>query len=120
MSSDASFVEFVVGQARGAGHIESRRMFGEDAVYCDGKVVMLVCDNRCVLKPTDATLDRVRDCPPEPPYPGAKLQPVVDELLDDANLIPSRADRYARDGVQRRKSPAEKLVAFAFNTPLHV
>ncbi len=87
MSSDASFVEFVVGQARGAGHIESRKMFGEYAVHCDGKLVMLVCDNRCFLKPTAATLDRLRDCPQAPPYPGAKPQPVVDELLDDAERI---------------------------------
>lgn len=87
MASDPSFVEYVVGQARGAGRIESRKMFGEYAVYCDGKVVLLVCDNRCFLKATDATADRVRDCPHEPPYPGAKAQPVIDELLEDATLI---------------------------------
>lgn len=87
MASDASFVEFVVGQARNAGQVESRKMFGEYAIYCDGKVVMMVCDNRCFLKPTAATADRVRGCPHDPPYPGAKPQPVLDELLDDASLI---------------------------------
>lgn len=87
MASDASFVAFVVEQARTAGRVESRKMFGEYAVYCDGKVVMLVCDNRCFLKPTTATADRVRTCPHEPAYAGAKPQPVIDELLDDATLI---------------------------------
>jgi len=87
MASDASFVEFVVGQARTAGRVEARKMFGEYAVYCDGKLVMLVCDNRCFLKPTAATTDRVQGCPHDPPYPGAKPQPVLDELLDDADLI---------------------------------
>ncbi len=87
MASDASFVEYVLGQARGAGTIDARKMFGEYAVYCDGKVVMLVCDNRCFLKPTPATAERVRACPHEPPYPGAKPQPVIDELLDDADTV---------------------------------
>lgn len=49
MASDASFVEFVVGQARAAGRVESRKMLGEHAVYCDGKVVMLVCDTAAAL-----------------------------------------------------------------------
>jgi TfoX/Sxy family transcriptional regulator of competence genes len=87
MASDVAFVEFVVGQASGAGLVEARKMFGEYAVYCNGKVVLLVCDNRCFLKPTPATADQVRGCPQEPPYPGAKPQPIIDELLDDAALI---------------------------------
>ncbi len=87
MASDASFVAFVVEQARNAGRVESRKMFGEYAIYCDGKVVMLVCDNRCFLKPTATTADRVRGCPHDAPYPEAKPQPVLDELLDDATLI---------------------------------
>lgn len=89
MASDASFAQYVAGQAQGAGRVTTRRMFGEYAVYCDGKVVLLVCDNRCFLKPTAATADRVRGCPMDPPYPGAKPQPVIDELLDDAALVAS-------------------------------
>jgi len=45
-ASDESFVDFVVEQARTAGRVESRQLFGEYAVYGDGTVVMLVCDNR--------------------------------------------------------------------------
>lgn len=87
MASDAAFVEFVLGQVAGAGRVEARKMFGEYAVYCDGKVVLLVADNCCFLKPTAATAERVRACPLEPPYPGAKPQPVIDELLDDRALV---------------------------------
>ena len=87
MASDAAFVEFVLGQVGAAGRVEARKMFGEYAVYCDGKVVALVCDNRCFLKPTSATAERVRDCPVAPPYPGGKPQPVIDELLDDRELV---------------------------------
>ena len=39
MASDKSFVDFIVDQIGNAGVITSRMMFGEYAVYCDGKVV---------------------------------------------------------------------------------
>jgi TfoX/Sxy family transcriptional regulator of competence genes len=107
MASDASFVAYVAGQVAGAGQVTTRRMFGEYAVYCDGKVVLLVCDNRCFLKPTAATADRVRDCPVEPPYPGAKPQPVIDELLDDAALVAS----LVRDTADALPAPKPKRLA---------
>ena len=84
MASDIGFVEYVCEQIRGAGQVSHRRMFGEFAVYCDGKVVALVCDNQFFLKPTDAgkaLLDRVKEAPP---YPGAKPYYLVDAQLDDA------------------------------------
>jgi TfoX/Sxy family transcriptional regulator of competence genes len=37
-----------------AGAISYRYMFGEYAIYCDGKVVALVCDNQLFVKPSDA------------------------------------------------------------------
>jgi TfoX/Sxy family transcriptional regulator of competence genes len=84
MASDPGFVEFVCEQIRGAGRITHRRMFGEFAVYCDGKVVALVCDNQFFLKPTaagKALLDRVKEAPP---YPGARPYYLIDSQLDDA------------------------------------
>lgn len=45
MASDLDFVEFVVDQMENAGVITYRKMFGEYALYCEGKVVALVCDN---------------------------------------------------------------------------
>ena len=87
MASDIGFVEYVCEQIRGAGQVSHRRMFGEFAVYCDGKVVALVCDNQFFLKPTDAgkaLLDRVKEAPP---YPGAKPYYLVDAQLDDADAV---------------------------------
>jgi TfoX/Sxy family transcriptional regulator of competence genes len=84
MASDIGFVEYVCEQIRGAGRITHRRMFGEFAVYCDGKVVALVCDNQFFLKPTApgrALLDRIREAPP---YPGARKYFLIDAQLDDA------------------------------------
>ena len=87
MASDIGFVEYVCEQIRGAGHVSHRRMFGEFAVYCDGKVVALVCDNQFFLKPTDAgkaLLDRIKEAPP---YPGAKPYYLIDAQLDDAEAV---------------------------------
>ena len=86
MASDIGFMEFVVEQVRGAGRITYRKMFGEYAVYCDGKVVALVCDNQFFLKPTPAgraLLDRVKEAPP---YPGAKDYFLLDAQLEDGEL----------------------------------
>ena len=87
MASDPSFVEFVCEQIRAAGRITHRRMFGEFAIYCDGKVIALVCDNQLFLKPTAAgraLLDRVREAAP---YPGARPYYLIDTQLDDADLL---------------------------------
>jgi TfoX/Sxy family transcriptional regulator of competence genes len=87
MASDIGFVEYVCEQIRAAGQVSHRRMFGEFAVYCDGKVVALVCDNQFFLKPTDAgkaLLDRVKEAPP---YPGAKPYYLIDAQLDDADAV---------------------------------
>jgi len=86
MASDIGFVEYVCGQIAAAGRITHRRMFGEFAVYCDGKVVALVCDNQFFLKPTPAgraLLDRVKEAPP---YPAAKNYFLIDTQLDDTEL----------------------------------
>jgi TfoX/Sxy family transcriptional regulator of competence genes len=58
-------------------------MFGEHALYADGKVVALVCDDRVFVKVHDTTKD-LADCELAPPYPGAKDHYVVEEgLLTD-------------------------------------
>ena len=104
MASDIGFVEYVCEQIRGAGQVSHRRMFGEFAVYCDGKVVALVCDNQFFLKPTDAgkaLLDRVKEAPP---YPGAKPYYLVDAQLDDAEV----AAALVRATAAALPAPAEK------------
>jgi TfoX/Sxy family transcriptional regulator of competence genes len=83
MGTDAGFMQYVCDQARGGGVLSFRRMFGEYAFYCDGKVVALVCDNQVFLKPTEpgrALLSRIRE---GQPYPGARPHWLIDETLED-------------------------------------
>jgi TfoX/Sxy family transcriptional regulator of competence genes len=87
MTTDQDFVQYVCDQIHGAGVITYRRMFGEYALYCDGKVVALLCDNQCFLKPTEAAralLPRVKE---GLPYPGARPHLLLDEALEDGELL---------------------------------
>ena len=52
MASDPGTVAFAVEQMAGAGALRHARMFGEYAIWCDGKLVALVCDDQLYLKPT--------------------------------------------------------------------
>jgi TfoX/Sxy family transcriptional regulator of competence genes len=86
MASDAGFVGFVSDQMRGAGVIRSRKMFGEFAVYCDDKLVALVCDDQLFVKPTDAGREVLGEPLEAPPYPGAKPYFLIDRV-DDAEWL---------------------------------
>ena len=54
MASDADFVGYVCEQAGLGDALSYRKMFGEYALYLDGRVVALVCDNMLFVKPTAA------------------------------------------------------------------
>lgn len=55
MATDTDFADYVREQAAGAGDVTLKKMFGEYAVYIDGIVVALACDNQLFLKATPAT-----------------------------------------------------------------
>ncbi len=80
MASNPDFVEYIRGQLSGAGEITCKKMFGDYGVYCDGKVIGLICDNQFFLKKTDAGLDKGFE--EAPPYPGAKPAFLVDSADD--------------------------------------
>jgi len=87
MATDNSFMQYVAEQIDLGSRLSYRKMFGEYAVYLDEKVVALVCGNSLFIKPTPAAAALASQLPQRPPYPGAKLYPVADELLDDADAL---------------------------------
>jgi TfoX/Sxy family transcriptional regulator of competence genes len=72
MASKQSTVDFLVDQIGGAGSVSAKKMFGEYGVYCDGKMVALVCDDQLFVKPTAAGRAFIGSPQEAPPYPGAK------------------------------------------------
>jgi DNA transformation protein and related proteins len=72
MGSKQSTVDFILEQISDAGTIRAKKMFGEYAIYCDNKVVALVCDDGLFVKPTQAGKTFIDDDIKCQPYPGAK------------------------------------------------
>ena len=87
MASDASFMDYVMYQIGAAGRVSYRKMFGVYAVYCDGKVVALACDNQFYLKPTALGRAVLHEPTEAPPYPGAKPCWLMADQLDDRALM---------------------------------
>jgi TfoX/Sxy family transcriptional regulator of competence genes len=67
--------------------LSARKMFGEYALYLDGKVVALVCNDQLVAKPTPGALAILPDSPQGHLYPGAKLHLRVTDALDDPDRV---------------------------------
>lgn len=72
MGTRKETVDFILDQIAEAGKISTRKMFGEYALYCDGKVVAFICDDLLYLKPTTSGRDFIGCVEEKPPYPGAK------------------------------------------------
>jgi TfoX/Sxy family transcriptional regulator of competence genes len=77
--------------------LTARKMFGEYALYLDGKVVALVCDDQLFVKPTPGAHLALPDCPAAPPYPGARPHLLVTDALDDPDRVQEALRAVALD-----------------------
>ena len=108
MASDERFVAFLLDQMAGAGSVSARKMFGEFAIYCDLKVVALVCDNQLFVKPTAAGKSLLGDPSLAPPYPGAKPHFLMSNV-DDGEFLSAIIAATARElPVPKAKSTKKK------------
>lgn len=108
MSSDKSFVEYLVEQMADAGTISQRYMFGEYAIYCDSKVVALVCNDRLFIKPTEAGRVFIGDVVEAPAYPGAKPSFLIETAFEDRDWIGELVKITARELPIPKKKRAKK------------
>ncbi|MBP7113870.1 MAG: TfoX/Sxy family protein [Candidatus Peribacteraceae bacterium] len=79
MATTQSTADFLTAQASQAGIVRNRKMFGEYALYCDEKVVALICDDKLFVKPTDAGRNFAEQPEEAPPYPGSKPFLLIEE-----------------------------------------
>lgn len=86
MASNLDFVEYVCDQIGGAGSITYKKMFGEFGIYCDGKVIGVICDNQFFVKKTSAGASILPKCEEASPYSGAKPHLLI-ETLDNRDLM---------------------------------
>lgn len=87
MASDLNYVEYICDQAGLAGRLSFRKMFGEYALYLDGKVVAFVCDNQLYLKPTEAGRALLARVDARPFFPRGKPYFRLAEEIDDRALL---------------------------------
>lgn len=87
MATDQNFVDHVCEQASLGGSLSHKKMFGEFALYLEGKVVALVCDNQLFIKTTPEGKQLLHVVTELPPYPGAKPQYRIGDELDDRDLM---------------------------------
>jgi TfoX/Sxy family transcriptional regulator of competence genes len=87
MSTTQETADFICEQSGLAQRISARKMFGEFALYVDGKVVALICDNSLFVKPTDAGRAILGSTVDRPPYEGAKPHFCVTDQIEDRELL---------------------------------
>ena len=86
--SNADLVQYIVEQASQAGEVTAKKMFGDYTLYCDDKVVGLICDVYLYLKPLSQLQSLLHKCDQQmrPPYDGAKPQYVIANV-DDRDYV---------------------------------
>ena len=72
MATQQKTVDFILEQIADAGDVSARKMFGEYAIYCDAKVVALICDDQLFVKPSKNGKAYIGKPVEAPPYKGAK------------------------------------------------
>lgn len=87
MATTREFIDYIAEQVDLGAAFTHKRMFGEYGLYLHGKVIAFACDNSLFIKAAPATEALTAALPRRPPYPGAKLYPVADELLDDGDAL---------------------------------
>ncbi len=110
MATRESTAEYILDQLVSLKDVSVRKMFGEYALYCDQKVVGLICDDTLFVKITESGKAFVGASYEEGlPYPGAKPYMQIDEdRLDDrewlCDLITLTADALPAPKNKRKVS----------------
>ncbi|HHF7365166.1 TPA: GNAT family N-acetyltransferase [Legionella bozemanae] len=88
MASKEDTVFLILDQIKDAGSISAKKMFGEYAIYCNNKVVALVCDDMFFVKPTVSGKSFLGEVDEQSPYPGApKYYFISGELWEDSEWM---------------------------------
>ncbi|MEI7660772.1 MAG: TfoX/Sxy family protein [Bacteroidota bacterium] len=107
MATDKNFIDFIADQIENVGQVTFKKMFGEYALYCEGKVVALVCDNRLFIKPTEGGRAFIGDVVEAPAYPGAKPSFLIDDRVEDrdwiSNLIRITYEELPEQKIKKKK-----------------
>ena len=80
MASGREYLDFILEQLSGAEEIAWRAMMGEYVIYCRGRVIGGIYDDRFLVKPTRSAAAMMPGAERELPYEGAKEMLLVDNV----------------------------------------
>ena len=107
MASDKEYLGYVLEQLSGTEEISYRPMMGEFIIYCKGKVVGGIYDNRFLVKPTASAKRLLPDATYELPYEGAKEMLLAD-IIDDKERLKELLEAVADDLPAPKKKEKKK------------
>ena len=109
MSTQKETIEFILEKLRNPKRFTTRAMFGEYALYADGKVVALVCDDQLYVKILPASRELEDLCEKGEPYPSAKLYYIVEEhQLTKLPQLPAILLALSKKPTKKKKPKAAK------------
>ena len=82
MASSREYLDFILERLSELDGITYRAMMGEYIIYCRGKIIGGIYDDRLLVKPVKSALDLMPDARRELPYEGAKEMLLVSEVDD--------------------------------------
>ncbi len=87
MATSKATVDYILDQLAPLP-VRARAMFGEYGLYCDEKMVALICDDTLYVKPTAISEQFFTAADLAPPYPRAKdYYRVSGDHLDDSGWL---------------------------------
>lgn len=113
MATHPETMEFILEKLADRKTFTSRSMFGEYALYANGKPVGFVCDDLFYVKILPASAELEDLCEKGHAYPGSKLYYIVEEsqlssledlpqlLIDMASTIPAKKKKAKKTGAKR-------------------
>jgi len=109
MTTSQSTAEFILDQLASAGFVRVRKMFGDYALYCNEKVIGLICDDQLFIKYTDPGKEFAEGRYSEGfAYAGAKPSMNVSDAIDDRDFLCTLI-RLTADALPRPKEKKKKI-----------
>lgn len=102
MPSSKEYLDFILEQLSLVDEITYRKMMGEYIIYCRGKIIGGIYDDRFLIKATDTARTLMPDSEWELPYEGAKPM-LLAENIDDREFMKSLLETMADELPEPKK-----------------
>lgn len=128
MATCKESVEYILNKLNRNGIFSTKAMFGEHALYVNGFVVGLICNDTLYIKDTAESTALADYCDMGNPYPGAKLHFIIeekdyDQIEDLVEILESISEaRKTKERGKNKKSVvpgsfSDRVIKLALSIP---